>query len=83
MLMLRGPSQHGKLHAEVVMLPGWAFIDYTAIALFAFERHELLIRAPTFPAIDDHLNVTVTQLCQQKFKQEGAADIVDGDCAFS
>ena len=51
MQVLGSPGQHGKRHAEIVVLPCWAFIDHTAVALFAFERHELLIGASDLPMV--------------------------------
>jgi hypothetical protein len=76
------PSRHRQRHAEIVMLPCWSFIDHTAIALVGVRAPRVAHRRADCPAINEHSKLMVTQLCQQKFEQGGAADIVDRSYAI-
>ncbi len=43
MQMLGGPSQHSKRHGEIIVLPRWAFVHCTALALLNLECLKLRI----------------------------------------
>jgi hypothetical protein len=69
MHVLGGPGQHGKRHAEIVVLPRRAFIDDTAVVLLGLERHELLISVPAFRGIRQ-ADLLVTQFGEQQIEQK-------------
>jgi hypothetical protein len=69
--------QHRQRHAEIVMLPCWSFIDYTAIALVGVRAPRVAHRRADCPAINEHSNLMVTQRSSKEVRPT-----VDGSYAF-
>src|SRR5579872_1434575 len=70
------PRQHGAGYAEIVVLPGQAFINNVMLACLGLESHELLISLSTHRPVH-YAHLIGLQFPKQEVEEMGSADGVD------